>query len=163
MNKVILLGRLTKDPEIRYTQSNEPMAIAKYTLAVSRRFKKEGEPDADFILCTSFGKLAELAEKYYKKGTQLLVTGRLSVRSFDDASGQRRWVTEVLVDEAEFTESKSAFEARSSQGGQEYAGDRGYPDRSYFDRAPASAKPVSYEPEGFSAITESIDDDDLPF
>lgn len=160
MNKVILLGRLTKDPEIRYTQSAEPLAIARFTLAVNRRFKKEGEPDADFIFCVSFGKLAEIAEKYFKKGTQIALSGRISVRNFEDASGQRRWSTEVIVEEFDFTESKSAFEARMAHN-QEYSGgfnDKA-PGQNSFPANPANA----FEPEGFSAITQSIDDDDLPF
>lgn len=165
MNKVILIGRLTRDPETRYSQSAEPIAIARYTLAVNRRFKKEGEPDADFINCVSFGKQAEFIERYFKKGMQIAVTGRLSVRSFDDATGQRRWMTDVVVEEAEFTESRSAFETRMSQQSQQ---------QSHYDKvaeqySPPSesvmggSMPSSAPPEGFAAITESIDDDDLPF
>ena len=149
MNKVILLGRLTRDPEIRYTQSNEPLAVARYTLAVNRRFKRENEPDADFIPCVSFGKQAEFMEKYFKKGMQIGVTGRLSVRSWDDQqTGQRRWQTEVVVEEQEFTESRSAFEARAT----------GAPRQQSSQQAPPN-----YEPDGFSAIADTIDEDDLPF
>ena len=157
MNKVILLGRLTKDPEVRYTQSAEPSAVARFTLAVNRRFKKEGEPEADFINCVSFGKQGEFVEKYLKKGMQIGVTGRMNVRTVDDANGQRRWYTDVITEDIEFAESRSAFEARMAQSGDSF-------DRSYSERekpAPAASKP--YEPEGFAAITESIDDDDLPF
>jgi single-strand DNA-binding protein len=147
MNKVILLGRLTKDPEVRYSQTAEPMAIARYTLAVNRRFKREGEPDADFIFCVAFGKTGEIAEKYYKKGMQIAVSGRLQVRQWDDQGGSRRWSTEVVVDEQEFTESKAAFEARIANA----------------PRGESSAPKTSAPPEGFSPIAESIDDDDLPF
>lgn len=160
MNKVILIGRLTKDPEIRYTQSAEPMAIARFTIAVNRRFKKEGEPDADFIGCVAFGKQAEFAEKFLKKGMQLAITGRLSVRSYDDSAGQRKWITEVIVEESEFTESRGAFEARMAHNA-EVAGQN--QDRAFEKSAPAANRPPVYEPEGFSAITDSIDDDDLPF
>ncbi|MCL2203006.1 MAG: single-stranded DNA-binding protein [Defluviitaleaceae bacterium] len=154
MNKVILMGRLTKDPEIRYSQAAEPVCVARYTLAVNKRFKKEGEPDADFITCVSFRKTAEFAERYLKRGMQINVCGSLQVRTYDDNTGQRRWVTEVVVDEAYFTESKSAYEARISKSGGFDEGGFG---------APPPAAPPAYEPEGFSAITQSIDDDDLPF
>jgi single-strand DNA-binding protein len=148
MNKVILMGRLTKDPEIRYSQNAEPVCISKFTLAVDRRFKKEGEPDADFILCVAFRRTAEMMERYVKKGMMITVCGSLSVRSFDDSAGQRKWITEVAVDEISFAESKAAFEARMAKGGGEY------------NPAPQQSSP----PEGFSAITQSIDeDDDLPF
>ncbi|MCL2708069.1 MAG: single-stranded DNA-binding protein [Defluviitaleaceae bacterium] len=158
MNKVILLGRLTKDPEVRYSQSAEPTAVARFTLAVNRRFKREGEPDADFIGCVAFGKSGEFAEKYLKKGMQISLAGRITVRTYDDNAGQRRWITEVVAEELEFAESKSAYEARMAQGGdgfdRQYAGSgQGAPNKT----------PAAYEPEGFAAITESIDDDDLPF
>ena len=152
MNKVILLGRLTKDPEIRYSQSSEPMCVAWYTVAVDRRFKKEGEPDADFINCVSFRRTAEFIERYIKKGMMVSVCGSLQVRSYDDNAGQRRWITEVSADEVNFAESRAAFEARMAKAGQ----GGGY-------SAPPSQESPS-EPEGFSAITQSIDeDDDLPF
>ena len=149
MNKVILMGRLTKDPEIRYSQSSEPLCIAKFTLAVNRRFKKDAEQEADFIPCVAFGKTAEFIERFFKKGMQPLLMGRIQVRSYDDNAGVKRWMTEVIVDEVQFTESKAASEAIINKS----AGD------SY------NAPPQNYsEPEGFSAIAQSIDeDDDLPF
>jgi single-strand DNA-binding protein len=146
---------LTKDPEIRYTQAAEPVCVAKYTLAVNRRFKKEGEPDADFINCVSFRKTAEFAERYLKRGMQIAVWGSLQVRSFDDNAGQRRWVTEVIAEEAQFTESKAAFDARMAQ--------RGGGGGGFEEAAGPAHTPPSFEPEGFAAITQSIDDDDLPF
>jgi single-strand DNA-binding protein len=152
MNKVILLGRLAKDPEIRYTQGTEPMCIAKFTVAVDRRFKKEGEPDADFIYCSAFRKTAEFMERYFKKGMLVSLCGSIRVSSFDDNTGQKRWSTEVVAEEVNFAESKAAFEARMAKGG----GDS-------YQGAPSSPT-ASKEPEGFSAITKSIDeDDDLPF
>ena len=168
MNKVILIGRLTRDPEVRYSQSAEPIAIARYALAVNRRFKKEGEPDADFINCVSFGKQAEFIEKYFKKGMQIAVTGRISVRTFDDATGQRRWMTDVVVEEAEFTESRSAFEARmANQTGQQSHYDsmaeRYTPPSDPMGGGLSAPAPSTAPPEGFAAITESIDEDDLPF
>ena len=106
MNKVNLLGRLTKDPEVRYTNATEPVAIANYTLAVNKRFKRDGEPDADFINCVAFGKTAEFAEKYFSKGQQVAIVGRLQVRSWDDQEGNKKWSTEVVVEEQFFAESK---------------------------------------------------------
>lgn len=101
------MGRLTKDPEVRYTQGGEPKAIARYTLAVSKRFKKAGEPDADFIGCVAFGKSGEFVEKYFRKGRMVSVIGKLQVRSWDDQNGQKRWSTEVVVEEQYFAENKN--------------------------------------------------------
>lgn len=105
MNKVILLGRLTADPEMRYSQGSSPIAVARYTLAVNRRIKRDGEPDADFINCTAFGKVAEFADKYYRKGQLVSIVGRLQVRSWEK-DGQKQWSTEVVVEEQHFAESK---------------------------------------------------------
>jgi len=153
MNKAILLGNLARDPDIRYSQGNEPVCVARYTVAVQRRFRKEGEPDADFISCVSFGKQAEFVERYLKKGMRVSLCGRIQVREYADNAGQRKWSTDVVADEVNFAESRAAFEARVGQGGQ---ADYGSPN--------SQPGPPSYEPpEGFSAITQSIDDDDLPF
>ena len=108
MNKVILMGRLTADPEVRYTQGEKPVAVARYTLAVNRRFKRQGGQEADFISCVAFGNNGEFAEKYLKKGMQICTVGRLQVRSWDDNDGKRHWTTEVVVDEHYFAESKKA-------------------------------------------------------
>lgn len=108
MNKVILMGRLTKDPDVRYSQGNEPVAIARYTLAVNRRFKREGEQDADFINCICFGKAAEFAQKYYKRGIRIVVSGRIQTGSYVNRDGNRVYTTDVVVEEQEFAESKSA-------------------------------------------------------
>ena len=102
MNKVILMGRLTKDPEVRYSHGNEPVAVAMYTLAVNRRFKRQGEQDADFIGCVAFGKAGEFAEKYFKKGQLVSIVGRLQVRSWDDNEGKKRYATDVVVEEQYF-------------------------------------------------------------
>lgn len=139
MNKVIIMGRLTKDPEVRYTQSGEPMAIARYTLAVNKRFKKQGEADADFIPCVAFGKQGEFAEKYLAKGRQIAVIGRLQVRNWEDNEGKKRVTTEVVVEEHYFAESKS--------------------DKS--DK-PQSKKQDS-DTEGFYPVDDSVEDEDLPF
>lgn len=106
MNKVILMGRLVKEPEVRYSQGAEPIAVARYTLAVNRRFKRQGEPEADFINCVAFGKTGEFAEKYFKKGQMVSVVGRLQVRSWEDNEGKKRWSTDVIVEEQYFAEGK---------------------------------------------------------
>jgi len=182
MNKVILIGRLTKDPEVRFSQSAEPIAVAKFSLAVKRRFSKQGEPDADFINCVAFRKQAEFIEKYFKKGMQMAVTGSLKIDVLEGRDGQRRWFTDVVIDEVEFTESRSAYETRQSQTGNSYydsmaeqyspppmsdfAPDipRSMPSNQGSGEAAHAVAKGPYEPESFSAITESIDDDDdLPF
>ncbi len=154
MNKVILMGRLTREPEVRYSQSAEPLAIARYSLAVNKRFKRDGEPDADFINCVAFGKTGEFAEKYFKKGQMVSIVGRLQVNSWEDQNGQKRYSTDVVVEEQFFAESKKSFEANNSY-------------NNSFDNAqasspqPAPQQPTN-EPSGFSSIAEPIDDD-LPF
>nr|DAJ05104.1 MAG TPA: Single strand binding protein [Caudoviricetes sp.] len=150
MNKVILMGRLTRAPEVRYSDGADPLAVARYTLAVNRRMKKNGEQDADFIPCVAFGKTGEFAEKYFKKGQLVAITGRLQVRSWDK-DGERRWTTEVIVEEQYFAESKAAAEQNRP--------------------AAAQSKPAAQtgkqmglaEQEGFYPIEESVEDDDLPF
>lgn len=106
MNKVVLMGRLVREPEIRYTQGNEPMAVARYVLAVDRRYKKDGESGADFISCTTFGKSAEFAEKYLSKGIKIAVSGRIQTGSYVNRYGTKVYTTDVIVDEQEFAESK---------------------------------------------------------
>ena len=106
MNKVILIGRLVADPEIRYTGQNKDMVVAKYRLAVDRRFKKEGEQSADFISCVCFGKGAEFADKYLRKGTKIGITGRIQTGSYENKDGQKVYTTDVVVEEQEFAESK---------------------------------------------------------
>lgn len=105
MNKVILLGRLTKDPEIRYSAGAEQKAIAKFTLAVDRRFKKEGEQSADFISCTAFGKSAEFIEKYFRKGSKILVEGHWQTGSFE-RDGHKVYTNDCIIEQMDFAESK---------------------------------------------------------
>lgn len=153
MNKVILMGRLTRDPEIRYSQSAEPVAVARYGLAVNRKFKRQGEPDADFFDCVVFGKGGEFAGRFLKKGMMIAISGRLQNHSWDDQqTGQKRWKTEVIVDEQDFAESKAAFEARVQNSPQDFGGPQG-----------ASNNPPPPAQNGFAAIAETVDDDDLPF
>lgn len=109
MNKVILMGRLTRDPEIRYSKGETPLAVARYTLAVDRRGKKEQEQqEADFISCVSFGRTAEFAEKYLRKGIKVAVVGRIQTGSYTKANGEKVYTTDVVVEECEFAESKNA-------------------------------------------------------
>lgn len=142
MNKVLLMGRLTKDPEVRYSsQTAEPLAVARYTLAVNRRFKRQGEPDADFINCVSFGKAGEFAERYFKKGQMVSIVGRLQVRSWDDNEGKKRWSTDVVVEEQYFAESKG----NGSKDNQ------------------VKEQQTQENTDGFYLIDGTVEDDDLPF
>lgn len=157
MNKVILMGRLAREPEVRYSQGTEPLAIARYTLAVNRRFKRQGEPEADFINCVAFGKTGEFAEKYFKKGQLVSVVGRLQVRSWEDNEGRKRWSTDVIVEEQYFAEGKHDSE---KNGRSKPAPEQNRP-------AAAQSKPAKQiglaEQEGFYPIEETLEDDDLPF
>ena len=107
MNRVILIGRLVRDPEVRYSQGANTTCVAKYTLAVDRKFKQEGQPTADFINCIAFGKLGEFAEKYLRQGIKIAVTGRIQTGSYTNKDGQKVYTTDVVVEEQEFCESKS--------------------------------------------------------
>ncbi len=142
MNKVVLVGRLTKDPEIRYTQGDNPMAIARYTLAVDRRFKREGEPTADFINCVAFGKSGEFAEKYFRKGLRIAISGRITTGSFTNKDGVKVYTTEVTVEDQEFAESK-AEQAQNSGN--------------------ATASSATTSGDGFMNIPDNVDDSELPF
>lgn len=115
MNKVILMGRLTRDPEIRYSQGDNSIAIARFTLAVDRRYHKDGEPTADFISCVSFGRLAEHAEKYYRQGTKIVISGRIQTGSYTNKDGVKVYTTQVYVEEQEFAESKSSGSGNQAQ------------------------------------------------
>lgn len=108
MNKVILIGRLTREPEVRYSQGENASAVARYTLAVDRRFKREGDATADFISCVCFGKLAEVAEKYLHQGVKIAVTGRIQTGSYTNKDGVKVYTTDVVVEEQEFAESKKS-------------------------------------------------------
>lgn len=144
MNKVILMGRLTADPDVRYTQGQEPLCVARYRLAVDRRRRgNDGEQTADYINCVAFGKAGEHAEKYYRKGIKVLVAGRIQTGSYTNKDGQKVYTTDVVVEEQEFAESKS-----SSQNSGERHGD------------PATASSVG---EGFINIPDDVEDDGLPF
>lgn len=140
MNKVILMGRLTADPEVSYAQTQNNMAVARYTLAVDRRIKRENEATADFIRCVTFGKNAEFAEKYLRKGTKIAINGRIQTGSYTNKDNQKVFTTDVIVDEQEFAESK-----KETQDNAPFAPDYGKPDG-----------------DGFMNIPDGIDEE-LPF
>ena len=115
MNKVILMGRLTRDPDVRYSQGNNSTAVARYTLAVNRRFRREGQQEADFIGCVAFGKQAEFAEKYLKQGVKIAVSGRIQTGSYTKADGTKVYTTDVVVEEHDFCESKGFGSSQEPQ------------------------------------------------
>lgn len=146
MNKVILMGRLTRDPDIRYSQGENAMAIARYTLAVDRRTRRDAnsEQTADFISCVAFGKIAEFAERYLHQGTKLVVEGRIQTGSYTNKDGQKVYTTDVIVENCEFAESKNS----ASEGG------------SYVSSRP---EPVNAAGDGFMNIPDGVEDEGLPF
>ena len=146
MNKVILMGRLTRDPEIRYSQGERSTAVARYSLAVNRTFKRDGDPDADFINCVAFGRQAEFAEKYFHKGIRIVITGRIQTGSYTNKDGNKVYTTEVVVEEQEFAESKNAS---GNNGGGYQQEDR---------PAPGNASA-----DGFMDIPTGLTGNDLPF
>ena len=147
MNKVILMGRLTRDPEVRYSQGENALAIARYTLAVDRRAaRREGEPTADFINCVAFGRSAEFAERYLRQGTKIVVSGRIQTGSYTNRDGQKVYTTEVVVEESEFAESKASGAA---------------PSNNNYQASPAPS-PRADIGDGFMNIPDGIDEE-LPF
>ncbi len=146
MNKVILMGRLTRDPDVRYTTGENPLAIARYTLAVDRRFHKDGEATADFISCVVFGRAAEFAEKYFRQGLKITISGRIQTGSYTNREGQKVYTTEIVVEEQEFAECKS-----SGDNGAAY-----YPPKQTPPPAPADGA------DGFMNIPDGIEEE-LPF
>ena len=143
MNKVILMGRLTRDPEVRYTTNNNTL-VCTFSLAVNRRFKQEGQPDADFINIVAWAKTGEFCSKYFTKGQQVVVCGRLQTRSYDDKDGKKVYVTEVVAEDTYFADSKRDHNANTF--------DAGFNPSAQPNEAPSS--------EGFMAIEE---DSNLPF
>ena len=143
MNKVILMGRLTRDPEVRYSQGANATAVARYSLAVDRRFKRDGEPTADFINCVAFGRIAEFAEKYFRQGLKVVVTGRIQTGNYTNKDGVRVYTTDVVVEEQEFAESKAVSENHSYQ-------------------ASPMPSPSADIGDGFMNIPDGIDEE-LPF
>ena len=149
MNKVILMGRLTRDPEVRYSSGERSMAIARYTLAVDRRGRRsEGsEQTADFIPCVAFDKSGEFAEKYFRQGMRVLVSGRIQTGSYTNKEGQKVYTTEVIIEEQEFADSKNSSGSSTGSGYNES-----------FRPSPENASS-----EGFMNIPDGVDDEGLPF
>ena len=148
MNKVVLVGRLTRDPEVRYSQGDSATAVARYTLAVDRRFKRDGEPTADFIPCVIFGRSAEFAEKYFRQGMRVSISGRIQTGSYTNKDGVKVYTTEVVVEEQEFAESRAESDANRA---------------SYRTAAPAPSPAPSVDAgDGFMNIPDGIDEE-LPF
>ena len=149
MNKVILMGRLTRDPDVRYSAGENSTAVARYTLAVDRRFRRDGDSaTADFIGCVAFGRQAEFAEKYLRQGTKIAITGRIQTGSYTNREGQKVYTTDVVVEEQEFAESKAAAEQNENRGSSTGNATR-----------PA---PASDPGDGFMDIPDAIEEE-LPF
>lgn len=140
MNRVILMGRLTRDPEVRYTNVENSMAVARYTLAVDRGIKKQAEQSADFIQCVAFSKAAEFAEKYFRQGMRVLVSGRLQTGNYTNREGQKVYTTDVILDSQEFADSKG----ESAGGG-------------------SKKQEANVDEDGFMNIPDGVDDEGLPF
>ena len=142
MNKIMLMGRLTRDPETRYSQGESQFAIARFSLAVDRRFKRQGEPDADFFNCTAFGKQGEFVEKYLKQGTKILLSGRVQNDNYTNKNGEKVYSVQIIAEEIEFAESKA------SQGGGGFQ--------------PVQPDPSQAADDGFLNIPNGIEEE-LPF
>ena len=141
MNKVMLMGRLTRNPDVSYTPGDKPIAVARWTLAVDRRFKTNGGNEADFVSCVAFGKAAEFAEKYYRQGTKIVITGRIQTGSYTNRDGQKVYTTDVVIEEQEFAESKKDGKQTESQ---------------------QTPSPAPVDENGFMNIPDGIDEE-LPF
>lgn len=182
MNKVILMGRLTRDPDIRYSQNDSQISVARFTIAVDRRFKRDADQTADFISCVAFGRTAEFFRDYIKQGTKICVEGRIQTGSYTRQDGQKVYTTDVVVENAEFAESKAA-----SSGGAYHQQAPAYQQNQPRQAAPAPQAPVypqaapQYQPqqaqpapvqsapsieaagEGFMNIADGLEDEGLPF
>lgn len=142
MNKCVLMGRLTRDPEVRYSQGDNASAVARFSLAVDRRFKKDGDQTADFINCVAFGKTAEFIEKYGYKGTKFVVEGRIQTGNYTNKDGQKVYTTDVVVEQVEFAESKNASSDSSSTG---------------------NTSNTTSDDMSFMNIPDNVEDEGLPF
>ena len=154
MNKVILMGRLTRDPDVRYSNGEQATAVARFTLAVDRRVaRRDGEQTADFIGCVAFGRTAEFVEKYFRQGMRMVISGRIQTGSYTNRDGQKVYTTDVVAEEVEFAESKATSDAlcnNSGMGG------------GYQPQAPSAPSPSGAAGDGFMNIPDGIDEE-LPF
>ena len=148
MNKVILMGNLTRDPEIRYSQGENSLAIARFSIAVNRRFSRQGDTDTDFFNCTAFGKQAEFVEKYFKQGSRMLLTGRVQNDNYTNKNGERVYSVQIMADEIEFAERKSTADANASRGASNFGG--------------GASEPAMAADDDFMNIPDGIEDG-LPF
>lgn len=148
MNKVILLGNVTRDPEIRYSQGENSLAIARFSLAVNRRFARQGDTDVDFFNCTAFGKQAEFVEKYFKQGSRMLLTGRVQNDNYTNKNGEKVYSVQIIADEIEFAERKSSADANSG------GGNAGF--------TPSAPNPANANADDFMNLPDGIDEG-LPF
>jgi len=146
MNKVVLVGRLTRDPEVRYSQGDSATAVARYTVAVDRRFKRDNEPNADFIPCVVFGRSAEFAEKYFRQGMRVAISGRIQTGNYTNKDGVKVYTTDIIVEDQEFAESKAESDAN----------------RGSFQQSAPSPSPRMDAGDGFMNIPDGIDEE-LPF
>lgn len=161
MNKVILMGRLTKDPDVRYAQNgNNTNCVARYTLAVDRKFKRDGDASADFINCVAFGKSGEFTERYFKKGTKIALVGRIQTGSYINREGQKVSTTDVVVEEQEFAESKNASQGNAPTGGNMPIGNMGMPQPE--TPPPANIPSAPKGMDGFMTIPDGVEEE-LPF
>ena len=148
MNKVILMGNLARDPEIRYSQGENSLAIARFSIAVNRRFSRQGDTDTDFFNCTAFGKQAEFVEKYFKQGSRMLLTGRVQNDNYTNKNGERVYSVQIMADEIEFAERKSTADANASRGASNFGG--------------GAPEPAMAADDDFMNIPDGIEDG-LPF
>lgn len=148
MNKVILMGRLTRDPEVRYSAGENSMAIARYTLAVDRRFKRDGEATADFIGCVAFGRQAEFAEKYLRQGIKIAISGRIQTGSYVNKDGVKVYTTDIVVEDQEFAESKAVSDSHMGHAAP--------------NPGMSAPTPGAASADGFMNIPDGIDEE-LPF
>lgn len=153
MNTVVLMGRLTRNPDIRWTQGQDQTCVARFTLAVNRRFTRDGEQNADFISCVAFGRQAEFMEKYTHQGTKLVVRGRIQTGSYTNREGHKVYTTDVVTEEVEFAESKAASE-RAGTGTQ--------PNPAPAPEPEPRQMAMDADPDGFMTIPEGIEEE-LPF
>ena len=163
MNKVVLVGRLTRDPDVRYSQGDNSTAVARYSLAVDRKFKRDGEPTADFISCVAIGRAGEFAEKYFRKGLRIAISGRIQTGSYTNKDGVKVYTTDIFVEEQEFAESKSEYDANQQSANQQSGNQQSGNQQSGNQQGGSFASPQSDYGDGlFMNIPDGIDEE-LPF
>lgn len=161
MNSVCLTGRLTRDPKTTYTQGAETQAVTRYTLAVNRRFRREGEDNADFISCVSFGKTAEFAEKYFRQGMKIEIRGRIQTGNYTDRDGRKVYTTEIVVEEQDFGESRAASD--QSRASVDVTPQQAQAPHEAPQQQHPRQEPTQAAKDDFMAIFDAVDDEGLPF